>query len=170
MLEHFSSFFLSFSAVTTDVYVCVFFSRRHFSRLYALSFMINLPLIDWITNASKAHLTSPFAPKKSFWDTFFSVIILWMRQANHSQRTTKPLSRDYFLTDMNGWCVCVFMFTLQKSLIFRVRRDKDLLISYFLQKIFHVANFRKTFRVYLYQKTREREKMWSTTTFYCWSV
>lgn len=52
------------------------------------------------------------------------------------------------------------MFTLRKSLMFRVPRDKDLLISYIysiLRKIFHVANFRKTFRVYLYQEMREKK-------------
>lgn len=86
MLQHFSSFLFLLSRV-------LFLVRRF---LFSYFFMINLPLIDRITNASKAHLTS--FTQKIFRDIFFALFFLWILRTNRIHET-QPLSQDILLDE-----------------------------------------------------------------------
>lgn len=161
------------------------------------SFMIYLSLIDWITNASKIHLTSlaPWKRKSSSsfrFETIFSTFSLFVLfcsptalntlydAINKSYRVTRWIMSvettflcacvRVCLTDMNGY-VCV-----TNILLCFVTRDMDLHITYFLSFFHLFILWRKVFTSPIFEDHRMNaatvyeKEMWRGRIYVCVAV
>lgn len=138
------------SCITFLLYCMRFFiSLLHTFQLFffwieeCLSFMIYLSLIDWITNASKTHLTSLAPLKKSFsflletiffrlFSSFlpFSILYDAINKSYHVSRWIMSESRLLFVRVCDGYeWLCL---RYKQFLLCFVTRDMDLHLTYSL--------------------------------------